>query len=283
MRGWRLFCSLTLIGLLTGCADPIQTSTSTATGPQAPVKPSSDSLPPSEQVTLNIAAAADLRSALPELLTKFQTSHPSVATRVTYGASGSLYAQIDHGAPFDLFLSADIQFPRQLGDGGKADLASVFPYAVGHLVVWVPKSSALQVEPLGMRVVLESEVQKIAIANPKVAPYGRAAEAALKHFGVYEAVKDKLVLGENVSQAAQFVESGNADVGIIGLSLAMSPSMQGKGRFWPVPAEAHPELLQGGVILTACRDRAAAEGLRSFLTSQSARQVFQQFGFEAPP
>ncbi|MGE0758636.1 MAG: molybdate ABC transporter substrate-binding protein [Pirellulaceae bacterium] len=283
MRDPIALCLLGLVGILAGCGERTRTAPPPAAAKGASQTRLDGSPASSERTRLTVAAAADLRFVLAELLTKFHEAHPSVTAEVTYGSSGRLYAQVENGAPFDIFLSADIQFPSQLGEGGQADPTSVFPYAVGHLVIWVPNTSDLNVEKLGMRAVLDERVKKVAIANPKVAPYGRAAEAAMKHLGVYEAAKEKLVLGENVSQAAQFVESGGADVGIIALSLAMAPSMQGKGRFRPVPADAYPQLLQGGVILNAGRERAAADQLRSFLTSEPARHVYQHFGFESPP
>src|SRR4029077_6100604 len=133
-------------------------------------------------------------------------------------------------APFDIFFSADIDYPRKLIDAGLADADSEFLYAEGRSVGWVPNSSPLDLETLGIRAVADPSVRKVAIANPQHAPYGRAAEAALKTLGAYDAVKDRLVFGENIAQAAQFVESGAADVGLIALSLALSPAMKDKGR-----------------------------------------------------
>src|SRR5262249_39922487 len=158
-------------------------------------------------------------------------------------------------APFDLYLSADIDYPRKLMESRLALQESEFVYAVGHLVVWVPNGSKLDLDRLGIRAVADPSVKKLAIANPKHAPYRRAAEAALKKFGIYDDVKDRLVLGENIAQTAQFVESGSADVGIIALSLALAPAMRDKGRYWTVPLDAYPRLEQGGVILSWAKDR----------------------------
>src|SRR5208282_4042195 len=169
---------------------------------------------------------------------------------LSFGASGALMQQIQNGAPFDIFFSADMDYPKQLITGGQAEGATLYRYAVGRLVLWVPKDSPLDVEHKGMDVLLDPSVKKIAIANPQHAPYGRAAAAALKHYDLYERVSDRLVLGENISQAAQFVESGNAQAGFVALAHAVAPSMQGKGKYWMVPAEDYPPLEQGVVILS---------------------------------
>ena len=231
---------------------------------------------------LLIAAAADLKFALDEVLAEFRKAHPEHEAKPTYGSSGTLFAQIDNGAPFDLFLSADGKFPRQLIERGKAEKDSLFFYAIGHLVVWVPRDSKLDVAALGARALLDASVRKIAIANPEVAPYGAAAVAALKKLGVHEAVSAKLVLGENVAQAAQFVESGAADAGVISLSLALAPKMREAGRYWEVPVDAFPKLEQAGVIRTGAANRAGAAQLREFLTSPAGRDILRRYGFVLP-
>src|SRR5271170_6525422 len=198
---------------------------------------------------INVAAAADLSSALQEVAANYE-KHTGVAVRLSFGASGALTQQIQNGAPFDIFFSADMDYPRQLIAGGQAEGASLYRYAVGRLVLWVPQDSPLDVEHKGMDVLLDASVKKISIANPQHAPYGRAAAAALKHYGLYEGVAERLVLGENVAQAAQFVESGNAQAGLVALAHAMAPAIQGKGRYWIVPAEAYPPLDQGVVLIS---------------------------------
>jgi molybdate transport system substrate-binding protein len=228
---------------------------------------------------VRVAAAADLRFAFDELAAEFQKKNPGIKVTVSYGSSGTFYAQLANHAPFDLYLSADLDYPRKLIDGGLAVKESEFVYAVGHLVVWVPNGSKLDVDKLGLKAVTDPSVKKLAIANPRHAPYGRAAEAALKKAGVYDAVKDRLVLGENIAQAAQFVESGAADVGILALSLALAPAMKDKGRYWTVPLDAYPRLEQGGVILSWAKDREAAQALRAFVTSKEGRGVLKQYGF----
>jgi molybdate transport system substrate-binding protein len=222
---------------------------------------------------LLIAAAADLKFALDEVLVEFGKAHPEHAAKPTYGSSGTLFAQIDNGGPFDLYLSADVKFPRRLIERGRAT-DSLFPYAIGHLVVWVPKESKIDVTQLGAKALLDPSIRKIAVANPEVAPYGAAAVAAMKQLGVYEAVVSKLVLGENVAQTAQFVQSGAADVGLISLSLALSPKLKDSGRYWKVPAKSFPKLEQAGVICVGGANRAGAEHLRAFLIAPAGEPFF---------
>lgn len=231
---------------------------------------------------VRVAAAADLKFALQEVVAAFHDERPDVEVKVTFGASGEFCAQLSNRAPYDLFLSADMDYPRRLVGAGVADKDSEFRYAVGHLVVWVQRDSPLDVERLGIQALLDPSVKKIAIANPRHAPYGRAAEAALKNLGVYEKVRDRLVLGENIAQAAQFAQSGGADAGVIALSLALSPPMRDAGKFWPVPADSFPRLDQGGVILNGARDREAADAFRTFLLSSAGKAVLRRFGFALP-
>jgi molybdate transport system substrate-binding protein len=229
-----------------------------------------------------VAAASDLKFALDEALAAFRAKHPDVGVTVTYGSSGTLFAQLSQDAPYDLFLSADTDYPRKLVEQGKAAKDSEFVYAVGHLVVWVPNASKLDLDGLGVRAVADPSVKKVAVANPRTAPYGRAAEAALTHAGLYDDLKGKLAVGENIAQAAQFVESGAADVGLISLSLARSPAMAGKGRYRPVPPGTYPRLDQGGVILAAAKDPDAARDLRDFLTGPHGRAILTRYGFTLP-
>jgi len=237
--------------------------------------------PPVREIT--IAAAADLKFALEELIAEFQRQQPEFQCKVTYGSSGNFYTQLTQRAPFDLYLSADLDYPRKLIDQDLAIRETEFSYAIGHVVVWVPTASPLKIEELGIEALLDPSVGKIAIANPRHAPYGRAAEAALRKLAVYDKIEKQLVLAENVAQTAQFIESGAADVGLISLSLALAPSLRDKGRYWLVPVEAYPKLVQGGVILSWARDRGAAEHLREFLMSDGARAIFTRYGFSEPP
>jgi molybdate transport system substrate-binding protein len=244
-----------------------------------PATPPSTSPP----VELRVAAAADLKFALEEVAAAFTKKNGGVKVSATYGSSGVLSAQIENGAAFDLFLSADVKFARRLIEVKAADGATLFSYAVGHLVIWAPQSFPLDVEKLGAQALLTPEARKVAIANPAVAPYGKAAVAALKSLGVYEAVQPKLVLGENIAQTAQFVESGAADVGILALSLAVASPMKDKGRYWPVPLDAYPPLEQAGVIPAKSAHPAEARALTAFLESPVGREILNRYGFQLPP
>src|SRR5271155_4763566 len=230
---------------------------------------------------INVAAAADLSSALQEVANNYE-KRTGVAVKLSFGASGALTQQIQNGAPFDLFFSADMDYPRQLIAGGQADGATLYRYAVGQLVLWVPKDSPLDVEHKGMDVLLDASVKKISIANPQHAPYGRAAAAALKHYGLYERVADRLVLGENVAQAAQFVESGSAQAGFVALAHAVAPSMQGKGKYWMVPAEAYPPLDQGVVLISHSAHQSDAAAFLEYVKSAEASAVLRHYGFSLP-
>jgi molybdate transport system substrate-binding protein len=235
-----------------------------------------------EQREVSVAAAADLKFSFDEIASAFQAKNPGIIVTVTYGASGNFYAQLSNKAPFDLFLSADIEYPRKLIDSGLALKESKFLYAVGHLVLWVPNESKLDLEKLGIKAVADPSVKKLTIANPKHAPYGRAAEAALKTSGVYDEVKDRLVLGENIAQTAQYVETGAADAGLIALSLALAPAMKEKGRYWMVPLDAYPRLEQGGVILNWAKNKEATQALKAFIKSSEGRDILKRYGFFLP-
>jgi molybdate transport system substrate-binding protein len=229
---------------------------------------------------LRIAAASDLQFALDEIIIAFERIHPAAAISVKYGSSGSFFAQLANEAPFDLFLSADVDYARRLVEQGHAAPNGDFSYARGHIVVWVLNDSPQSFQQPGLEFLRSGEVQKIAIANPKTAPYGRAAVAALKSLGVYDAVATKLVYGDSVAQAAQMVESGAADAGIIALSLVVSPALRDKGRYWQVPDGAHPPLVQGGVVLSWARDAPLAGEFRDFLLSGDGTSILRQFGFD---
>ncbi len=229
--------------------------------------------------TLQVAAAADLQGVFDELRDAFRQAHPGIEVQVTFGSSGSLFAQLSNRAPFDVFMSADADYPRKLCEAGFAKVENCFPYAVGHLVVWVRNESPLALEPNGIHALLVPNVRKVAIANPQSAPYGRAARAALEKLSVYEQLRDKLVLGNNVAQTAQFVQAGAADAGVLSLSLALSPALREQGRYWKVPPDLHPRLEQVGAIMNEAQDPAAARAWREFVLGPAARAVFQRYGF----
>jgi len=230
---------------------------------------------------VRVAAAADLKFAMEDIVTEFATVHPEIAVATTYGSSGTFYQQIQNGAPFDLYLSADLSYPRQLVEAGLADEADLFEYAVGRLVVWAPLDSPVDPTP-GIPALLDPAARKVSIANPEHAPYGRAAVAALQTAGVYDAVAGRLVLGENVAQAAEFVQSGNAQVGIIALSLAMSPQMRDTGRWAEIPLESFPRLDQGGVVLSDSAMSDSARTLRDFLLGETGLAILKSYGFYLP-
>jgi molybdate transport system substrate-binding protein len=223
-------------------------------------------------VELRIAAASDLKFALDEINTAFTNRDAGCLIKATYGASGSLFAQIENGAPFDIFLSADTNYPHRLVENGHA--TNFFLYAEGHLALWALNSSKLDVEKLGLKALLDPSVRKIAIANPAHAPYGRAAVAALKDAGIYERITSLFVLGENIAQTAQFVQSGGADIGILALSVVRSPPMRDKGRHFEIPSA----LLQGGVVVRRSKNPAAANVYCAFLTNSEARAIFARYG-----
>jgi molybdate transport system substrate-binding protein len=227
---------------------------------------------------LVVAAAADLSSVLKEIADSYEKK-TGVKVNLSFGASGALTQQIQNGAPFDVFFSADMDYPRQLIAANDAEAGSLYEYAVGKLVLWVPADSPLDVEHKGMTVLLDSSVKKISIANPQHAPYGRAAVAALKHTGLYDRVADRLVLGENVSQAAQFIESGNAQAGFVALAHAIAPTMKGKGKYWEVPADDYPPLAQGVVVLTHSQHKKEAASFLEYIKSKEAAELFQKYGF----
>ena len=231
--------------------------------------------PASKTHKLTIAAASDLNFALREIGTQFRAAHPEIELEIGYGSSGNFYTQITNSAPFDIFLSADIEYPRKLAAAGIGRADSLFTYGVGRIVVWVPATSALD-PATALR---SPGVKHLAIANPQHAPYGRATEAALHSLGVYDALKPKLVLGENISQTLQFAESGAADVGVVALSLALVPEARAKGRYWEIPIDAYPRMEQGGIIL---KESTAARDFRAFLLNGAGRQTLKQYGFSIP-
>jgi len=226
---------------------------------------------------LTIAAASDLNFAFKDLVAEYEKK-TGIHVKLSLGSSGNFFSQISNGAPFDLYFSADIRYPQNLEKAGHAVPGSLYEYAVGRIVLWAPKGSTLDLQK-GLETLLDPSVRKIAIANPKHAPYGYAAVAAMEHFKVYDRVKDKIVLGENISQAAQFVESGACDIGIVALSLALAPSMKAAGKYWEIPMEAHPPLEQGTVILKRSKNQEAAKRFLEFLKGSQGQEIMQRYGF----
>lgn len=226
---------------------------------------------------LRIAAASDLQFAMKDLVSGFEKS-TGKKIDVSYGSSGNFRAQIANGAPFDLFFSADVQYPNMLISAGLAESDSLYVYAHGRLVLWAPAGSNLQLDKHGFAALKTPRVTRIAIANPEHAPYGRAAVAALQEAGVYNDVKSKLVHGENISQAAQFAESGAAQVGILALSLTYADSMK-NGEHWEVPQNLYPPMEQAAVIIGASKNKALAGTFLDYVKSPAGRQVLAKYGF----
>jgi molybdate transport system substrate-binding protein len=201
--------------------------------------------------------------------------------RLSFGSSGNFLTQIENGAPFDVFFSADIAYPRKLETEGLAAPGSTYLYAVGKIVLWTSKESKLDLTK-GLAALRDPSVKKISIANPAHAPYGRAAEEALHKAGVYDAVKDRLVLGENISQAAQFVQSGNADAGILALSLAASPAMKDDGRYEIIPENLYAPIEQGAVVTRAAANPRGARMLLDYTKIPATAGILERFGFTLP-
>jgi molybdate transport system substrate-binding protein len=229
---------------------------------------------------ITIAAASDLNFAFKELVAEYEKSSGN-HVKLTLGSSGNFFAQIQNGAPFDLYFSADIGYPRKLEEAGLAVSGSLYPYAVGRIVLWTANGSHLDLSK-GLEILREPTIKKIAIANPKHAPYGRAAVAAMEYFKVYDQVKDKLILGENISQAAQFIESGACDAGIVALSLALAPAMKAAGQYWEIPAIAHSPLEQGAVILKQSKNQEHARQFLEFIKGVHGQEIMKRYGFTLP-
>ena len=227
-----------------------------------------------------IAAASDLNFALKDLIAEHEKATGN-HVKLSLGSSGNFYAQIQNGAPFDLYFSADIGYPKKLEEAGLTVPGSMYRYAVGRIVLWTNHTSRRDVSK-GLEILRDRSVKKIAIANPKHAPYGRAAVAAMQHFKVYDDAKERLVLGENISQAAQFIESGACDVGIIALSLALAPTMKAGGTYWEIPSEAHPPLEQGAAILKSSKQQKTAQQFLEFMQGAQGQEIMTRYGFTLP-
>lgn len=230
--------------------------------------------------TLKVAVAADLKIAMGELDAQFE-KQSGMKLDVTYGSSGNFVTQIQNGAPFDLFFSADSDYPKKLEAAGLTEPGTLGEYAVGHIVIWTPSDSGINAAKVGWKCLLDQRVKKIAVANPEHAPYGRAAVAAMKKAGIYEQVKAELVYGENISQAAEFVQSGNAQVGIVALSLAVSPAMK-NGNRWEIPTDSYPPIKQAAVLLKASKNKDGARQFLDFVSGSQGQEILKRFGFTVP-
>ncbi len=236
---------------------------------------------PAWAAELKVAAAADLNFVIKDLAAGFE-KQTGDRVLLSLGSSGNFFAQIENGAPFDVFFSADVEYPQRLAAAGHADPATLYVYARGRLVLWSSRGG-VDLRSQGINALLAPGVGRIAIANPEHAPYGRAAVEALKHAAIYERVRSKLVLGENISQAAQFVDSGNAQVGILALSIVLAPSLKARGQYWEIPQTWYAPLDQAAVITKNARNRATAESFLRYLRSPAGQAILRQYGFAAPP
>jgi molybdate transport system substrate-binding protein len=227
---------------------------------------------------ITVAAAADLQFAMQDVAARFQ-KETGKTVKVIYGSSGNFFQQIQNGAPFDMFFSANLDYPKKLEAAGLTEPGSYYQYAKGKIVIWVRNESKLDLNS-GMQVLLDPSMKKIAVANPQHAPYGQAAVAAMQKENIYEKVKDKFVLGENISQTASFVVSGSADVGIVALSLALSPNMKDKGRYAEVPGSEYPPIEQACVIVASSKNKETARQFLSFFKTAAMGDVLRTYGFE---
>lgn len=228
--------------------------------------------------TLTIAAAANLKFAMDDVLVAYRQAHAGSEVDVIYGSSGKLHAQIRNGAPFDLYFSADMDYPRALAEAGFA-ASHVQPYALGRIVLW---SASRDASGMTMQDLTGPQVEHIAMANPRHAPYGKRAEEALRAADVWDRVESRLVFGESIAQAAQFVRSGNAQVGIIALSMALSPELSKLGNHWLIPDDLHAPLEQGFIITKRAEGDTEAHRFAQFMGSDAARAVLLKHGFSLP-
>jgi molybdate transport system substrate-binding protein len=225
---------------------------------------------------LTIAAASDLRYAMAAVVEAFRIENPAVEPRVLYGSSGRFATQIGNGAPFDLYFSADEAYPRRLQAAG---LTAGAPqrYGLGRLVLYVRDGQAPALEQLR-----EPRFRRIAIANPTHAPYGERAQQALGALGLWQAVEPRLVLGENISQAAQMVYSGAAEIGVVALALVLGGELEGKGDYRLIDEALHQPLWQAFVITRRAADDARALAFADFVRGGEGRAILSRFGFALP-
>jgi molybdate transport system substrate-binding protein len=224
-----------------------------------------------------IAAAADLRYAMAEVVLAYKKANPKSDIKVTYGSSGNAYQQIVNGAPYDIYFSADIMYPNKLKEQG---LTATNPtlYAIGFIVLW---SNQIDVSK-GISSLKDSRITKIAIANPDHAPYGKRAEESLKFYKLYDGLKSKIIMGENISQAAQFAQTGNAEVGILALSLVLSPAMKNHGKYFLIDSKSYSPLEQAYVIIKKPTVNTEAYKFAKFVATPTARAIFKSYGFKLP-
>lgn len=225
-----------------------------------------------------VAAAADLQYAMDEIVAGFRRSEPGHEVQVIYGSSGKFHTQIQQGAPYDLYFSADIALPRELARAGLA-ASDVRPYAVGRIVLWSTMQDARR---MTLASLADPKITRVAIANPRHAPYGARAVEALRAAGVWAQVEPKLVYGDNIAQTAQFVQTGNAQVGVIALALALSPEMARQGGHALIPDTLHTPLEQGFIVTRRAQHNALAHRFADHMGSPAVRGIMTRYGFVLP-
>lgn len=255
------FTFLVLLMLFSGCK-----STNENPGNRIPTQDSGS--------IISIAAAANLRDVLDELKQHYSKENPGKKVSLTFGSSGMLTQQIIHGAPFDLFLSADTVYPGKLVKSHKTKGKNVI-YAYGRIVMWSAESDVSN----GLNILLKDEIKKVAVANPQLAPYGLAAVKALKNKGLYDEIESKIVWAENISQSAQFVFSGSADVGFISLSNALKPEMQKKGKYYELPDEESGPIAQGGVVIKG-KNEDDSQHFLEYIMHPKMKYLWEKYGYE---
>ena len=229
------------------------------------------------QQPLRLAAAADLQPVLPPILSSFE-QQTGIQVLASYQSSATLATQIIQGAPFDLFMAADLSFPQRVIDAGKAEENHPLPYARGTLVLWTRNDSGIPT--LSLDALRNPAVRTIAIANPDHAPYGRAAQAALDRAGLLPLVKPRLVVAENIAQTAQYADSGNAQVGFLSLTSALTPRLSADGHFIRVPADDYPPILQGAIVVRGSSESAAAHRFLDYLRRPEIAHALATSGLE---
>lgn len=233
---------------------------------------------PAQAEKITVAAAADLKFAMDDIVQAFNRDNRSDQVEVIYGSSGKFHTQIQQGAPYDLYFSADIAFPRELAKKGFA-ASDVRPYAMGRIVLW---SAGLDASRMTLNNLLDPKIRHVAIANPKHAPYGQRAEEALRAAGVWDKVEPKLVYGENIAATAQYISSGNAQIGIIALALAVSPELSSKGSYWLIPESLHKPLEQGYIVTKHAEGNKLAARFADYMGSKPVRAIMTRYGFVLP-
>jgi molybdate transport system substrate-binding protein len=230
------------------------------------------------QEPTRIAAASDLRFAMDEILEAYQEDHPDRSIEVIYGSSGRFRAQIENGAPFDLYFSADIEYPRMLEERGFAT-SEVIPYAIGRIVLW---SNTVDASELSLEDLSRPEFRRVAIANPRHAPYGKRAEEALRAVGLWDELMPRFVFGENIAHTLQLVESGAAQVGVVALSLALNPHVRDQGPYYLIDEGLHNPLEQGFIITRRAADNETAAHFAEYMNEPMSRAVMRAYGFILP-